>query len=792
MLALPKLTSAEVFLGLGGADWTGQCNECNDENYPCQIDWTQDVKLDDSTTPCHLVLSKDASGWTGHRLNGSGLERAWSISFRSSGFDLTWQDMEIISSTPLDVNLNGGNLSLETVKVVYKNSVGIDWPGSSASPLISISNGSLPHCSLSVYTPKKDGVAFIDIMVEGDTEAPCVSFVPPADTLASSLEVTFEMKGGMILGPSTSTNAAFIQSSCGTTRITFTSQLTEFAVPPVHHFNALPLLHLTEIENPRVFIMLAQVELISASTALVDDRYSTADLNLEMMRSRLTSPTLQRVLPLSHPFIMNVRGNSVITAHSMNEAFLISSSTTFINCEYRAPFTAPGEASITIVSLGDGSVTEFKHDSDLGTPSNVLIRDTLVSVGSGSTFKANNETKFAGDIEFGSSDFGCSVVIPNFVSGDTSNPRINTRCDMYILESCNMGADSARPFFNAVVTSSPAIFIGTTHPYSATFNLQNFSFLSVAVDPNHPPDQYAVKFPTLEDIEFNGRPMNGFRIDWPPNFAPPPPDVNYLLLPAVNMEIGQQDSYVMVSDLHQFLITTYPSPSLPGWFDVSFRYVGPNPSAPPPPTGSPIAPFHSTTPSPPTASSSPGLVSCPRPPPGFICAPDGSWISNGSINTNTSIVFLPGVVVVTGNLTLTHGALVLSSDTTNVTIAGCINLTNGSSIIIDLNRGKGRKSGSTTHITQSSDCPNSLINVPISVRQRNKSCEKGSVRKSQSSTRDSLTIVFAIDNSACDTKWIILGAVLGGVIVLGAIAAVVICNLFKKQKIERSKAQLRG
>jgi hypothetical protein len=158
-------------------------------------------------------------------------------------------------------------------------------------------------------------------------------------------------------------------------------------------------------------------------------------------------------------------------------------------------------------------------------------------------------------------------------------------------------------------------------------------------------------------------------------------------------------------------------------------------------------------------------IGCPQPIPfGFICQ-NGQLISFGTINT-PSISFPPnsGTVIVNGSLN-TATTITFTGLGSSLNVSGCVNAPDGVVIVLD---GKSTPPTGPKNpvllITQGEGCSQSLVNMIVNVEEP-KSCKKTKVTNDGSSAIQ-LTVVFNIDSSSCNTKWIVLGSVLGSVVVI--------------------------
>lgn len=187
---------------------------------------------------------------------------------------------------------------------------------------------------------------------------------------------------------------------------------------------------------------------------------------------------------------------------------------------------------------------------------------------------------------------------------------------------------------------------------------------------------------------------------------------------------------------------------------------------------------------------------CPPPPPNFECGPNGGWVSKGNITTTGPLV-IPGVpVVIVGNLNVTSGDIVFNGIPLTLNITGCLTITPGYVVTIDLTqvnpkdvKDKDRK----VLILQNPNCNSvSLNNIPIKLKSPKKGCEKISAKTDASSNKSTLAVVFVVDKSGCNTKWIILGAVLGAVLLLAAITTIIVVTCIKQKQMNRRMSRLKS
>ena len=169
-----------------------------------------------------------------------------------------------------------------------------------------------------------------------------------------------------------------------------------------------------------------------------------------------------------------------------------------------------------------------------------------------------------------------------------------------------------------------------------------------------------------------------------------------------------------------------------------------------------------------------GLCLTQPPQGGIYTCEGGRWVSLGSVTIPEITIPSTGPVTIVGNLTtetITFNGL---GGTINVT--GCTRI--GTSITIELTIEEFEqliKSGEATNLLiTSSGCDISGLNgVPINTIVPTGKCEK--ITTTSETTTSTLSAVFKIDRSGCkksNTWWIVLVSVLAGLIVLGAIFAV--------------------
>lgn len=159
----------------------------------------------------------------------------------------------------------------------------------------------------------------------------------------------------------------------------------------------------------------------------------------------------------------------------------------------------------------------------------------------------------------------------------------------------------------------------------------------------------------------------------------------------------------------------------------------------------------------------------------FICYPNGTIIAVGDVNTpNITLPPGSGTIIINGNLTTS--TVIFQDSNTTLYITGCANI---SSITLELDfiTSTGRR----VLIKQSGTNCSSLDNIALTTTGGRSTCKKVTA-KTESSDASTLSVFFQVNNSGCNTKWIILGAVLGGVVLLAVIALVLIFTLVPRAR----------
>lgn len=188
---------------------------------------------------------------------------------------------------------------------------------------------------------------------------------------------------------------------------------------------------------------------------------------------------------------------------------------------------------------------------------------------------------------------------------------------------------------------------------------------------------------------------------------------------------------------------------------------------------------------------SPNTCKSPRPSNQFTCI-DGVWVATGNVVVPTITITTTNVRVL-GNLTVT-GSVIFTPDGSSISIqGGCFFIGPGQGVTIDLSETDPKKlPKSLTLITQSSECSNSLSLIPVSLKQPKNNCAKVKSKLDSKSSKSSLTVLFVVDRSACNTKWIILGSILGVVAILAVVAIIATVTIIKSNKKKSEAKRVAG
>ena len=214
------------------------------------------------------------------------------------------------------------------------------------------------------------------------------------------------------------------------------------------------------------------------------------------------------------------------------------------------------------------------------------------------------------------------------------------------------------------------------------------------------------------------------------------------------------------------------------------------------PGASPIESPHSSSPPPVPVSvpQPPIAVPCSastRPSASFACI-DGIWTSNTSVTTPTFTVPAGSTqTVIQGNLTTSE--VIIQGFGSTILVTGCVS--NLTTITVQLTTVEVETIGSVGKtqpllIYNASDasCTSGFSNVGVATTVTGKTCKKVDVSKVTST--NTMSALFTVNNSKCNTWWIILVSVLCGVVVVGVVVTIVVIVVIKKAHLKSHQDRL--
>ena len=203
----------------------------------------------------------------------------------------------------------------------------------------------------------------------------------------------------------------------------------------------------------------------------------------------------------------------------------------------------------------------------------------------------------------------------------------------------------------------------------------------------------------------------------------------------------------------------------------------------------PITPYSDNEPSSPPAYLPPtGCDLRTRPSPEFECI-NNVWVA---ISTTSPILTIPsgaGVIIVEGNVT--SSTIIINGIGTAIMIGGCAS--NLSSVVIELSPEQVKQLESTkslqTLLTLSNDSVSCSMDLNgVTLNTKSSGCRKVKTEKVVSG--NTLGAYFTVNSSGCNTWWIVLVAVITGVVVIAVIIAVVSIVSLQRRRHQREKGHL--
>ena len=810
LLALTSPISAasgEIFVTpvSSGGSWLGDCalSNCGPSDGCTMLVSMLTIALDDTVVQCniHLLGVSTTTPWTNFNLDGSGLSSAVKISITSASTSnpgLVWNNVRFMLAMPLTLDLGQYNLttsSSDSATFLYAvDSSPPEWPPGSGLPNVpfaNIRNGFINEPFFSFgFQDKLSGlfsVDFVDIFMSRTlaNDGAWVTMNPNTVGLPEATTAVY-FSGGQIL--SSEVHSPLVTSLFDNSQVTFRPSQAETV--SVHELRFSSLLDTSlNTEAAKIFLSFDGTHAITESNGLINPGDTTPPTVVEVTGAaevRAIS-SVQKVLSSVDkvPYELKVSLQSFITGWDLSNAIITSGTAHLINCQYDAPVIE--SAFITVDPDG---MLEFKTDFAIGPAPNVKQRmNGTVSLGEASTLIVSANTEFYGTPTIIGSG-NCLLQANDLLFRSGLNTQLRTACSLTISHSIT-GSANLHSIVGVTAGVLPRLSLKASTLYSGVLiDLTNFGVFSIVPNISDPVHASLQAGPSSNLLIMNS-PHDGIRVDWTSFSAAPPTDTPRLLYESST--VLNPSSYMSIldsSDIYPFEIWYADhSPT----YGIYATYTSPPTTLGPVATPTASSPATASSPTAPSSQSIPPTAPiCPPPPPGFSCS-GGTWVSNGSVTANTSLVITSATVIVIGNLTV-NGSLIFASGSTNVTIQGCLELVNGSSIVIDLSGGNGGTGNGNqiTSISQAEGCPLSLTSVPVGVKQRKKGCEKASVKTADASTKNTLVLILSFDKSGCNTKWIIVGAVLGSIVLIACVVTVVVYTMVQKNKYAESREKLKA
>lgn len=821
---LPAASADVTWLqfGIGNPIWNGTCGACV-ENAPCAVNATGTTIT--GTKDCEIYLTASASAGISYAVLfyvGAGVTSTNFIIPRDLSPRIS---MEVHSSLPVFLGsptpgtaLSGGIYSY------WSDPIAGGWP-SPSSPIITLYNLSLSDLTLRISGEELDNGPPTDVLPPVSILAQNISFrsassdIPIFDIDATLYSYTDSPVTVVLTGVDfidISGALALVRSNSPTaTSVTIDNANGTFGANSVI---SVPFAKTTP-GNYGVKLTMTDTKLKMTTNQLIAE-YGVQGFLLEFDRgtdlgfstfgaSVFDATASPSVLP---SWTLNNTWSYLYGLDISNASVIGCQACKLVNCRYHPPT--------------DGTVNVFQID-DFGTTSNIILShqgfDPHVPTDAGYAWRVTNV------------NFVFSYLVANYNSSIPPVLTIEGYADLpvgtsFLFEGSNSVTSSIGPNCSVVVSGTaffasnsdfvsacsltfptgiygtptsvisaktpsstdypwnfPSLTLGTHMPYNAAIALTNFgeltflftsaiktSVASPAIanlgSTNHllTADQLATRFVVNWDVESLGA---------------SPPTGEQISLVALEFA-GSSSALAQIG-------SSFATASSP--IDYSF-------------TGSLIASGTTSAilavqiPSPTPTYTPIASGTCPKViPNGFTCV-NGIVVSNGSIiisptSNTTSLTISSANVVIQGNLTIANGSQIIFTDPTHsLQVQGCIELANGTEVVVDLSQTKAADLPEGSHIilTQSGNCSTSLQTAVLSLNKPKDTCKKVSASKTNQSNTNTLTVLFVTDSSPCNTKWIILGAVLGGVILIGVVVTIIVYKVIQSNKHKSAHRRLNG
>ena len=532
-----------------------------------------------------------------------------------------------------------------------------------------------------------------------------------------------------------------------------------------------------------------------------------------------------------------VYGQSSFAGFDVSSSFIRVSDSALTNIKYASKPSTSSNSSPAFVLTGESVLFEWgttlmptttDANTPLFSPTDVSITISpvtkLLMKSTENLIQLFGTTSFLNTPDAAHNNSLCQVDVNArlIFSGSSSSPQLTTACHLNFLST---GPPQGQPIVSGVTTQGEGIpslsprlgFSSGVNDASYDMDVLLGEFSVVMVLLTDPLELLTKPTPTIGfglQHQTTGFPKEGFAVVYPPEapFLIPPQDwLLFLITPdnstiygnssaasvpqaSLDMEIEvvysndfKKSAHMTWAGVYGRLLVTPSTNTQPSASSVPLDPSS-SPHSATPVTPISIAPHAPTVPSPaPQAHSSTSACSGNAPSSAFTCV-NGTWTAPGSV-TSFDPIIIPSTTVIEGNFSAP--SITFSTIGSSLIIQGCLNLTQGT-ITADLSQGIGSHPSGSITIEQNSECPNSLLGIGVNVKQPKTGCKKVKSKIDSASTKQTLVVLFTTDSSSCNTKWIVLGAVLGVIVILGAVAAAVFYVIIKKKREEASFKAIQG
>ena len=371
------------------------------------------------------------------------------------------------------------------------------------------------------------------------------------------------------------------------------------------------------------------------------------------------------------------------------------------------------------------------------------------------------------------------TVPPSFLSAFGSTASNATSTISLIVSNAPLSGNlalpdlSMAPYLGLTIEAMVTNFSSLTLPEHATSALRSLSISSSSPLTGQLPTSFFINNPNMIIFDASQSQLNG---TMPDMGTSNPNKLAKLVLDSTLMDFCSGARSQWISSLLTIctldITTAYYCQDM---YPTQCTHSAPPPSLAVPPTTSPQAASNPTFPSPTGCSQS------TRPSTEWTCI-GGTWTFVGSVNS-TVIVIPSGATTTTIVGNVTSSTIIINGLNSAIIIDGC---TSNTTIIVELTPqqleeiGRDGKLQQLLSFSNTSMCNSSTSDLNIGTRIKGSSCKTVSVSKVPSSN-GSLSGLFQVSRGGCNTWWIILVSVLGGVVLLGIVIAIIACTIHKNR-----------